>query len=143
MQRKRWQTGGSAILQRYRALPERVRIVGTAFIGALVGYVTYLVIYAFNPLQPRATTSWLLAFLVNVSRQHALHRWLTFANPGPYWPSLARAYVMYSATAVATTTLNWYLVVHLEWNHHLAWLACLGLTGLISLAFLKRFVFSR
>jgi hypothetical protein len=123
-------------------MPEPVRIVGTACIGACIGYVTYFIIYALNPFEPRATSSWLAAFLVNVSRQHALHRWLTFRHPGPYWPSLARAYVMYSGTAVATTSLNWFLTVHQGIDHNLAWLACLELTASISLVFLKRFVFN-
>jgi hypothetical protein len=136
-----WHTSGNGWLRRYRAMPEALRIVATAFIGASIGYVTYLVIYAINPFQPRATTSWLLAFLVNVVRQHGLHRWLTFEHHGPYWPSLRRAYVMYSGSAVATTALNWSLTVHLGWNHHLAWVACLFLTATISLVFLKRFVF--
>jgi branched-subunit amino acid ABC-type transport system permease component len=130
------------ILYRYLAMPEPVRIVGTACIGAAIGFVTYLLINAMNPLEPRATTSWFLAFLINVSRQHALHRWLTFKYSVPYWRSLGRAYVMYSGTAVMTTTLNWYVTVQLSWNHHLAWLACLGLTASISLIFLKRFVFN-
>jgi hypothetical protein len=131
------------LLRRYRTMPESVRIVATACIGAAIGYVTYLLIYALNPLQPRATTSWFLAFMVNVSRQHGLHRWLTFEQAGPYWPSLGRAYIMYSASAMATTTLNWFLTVQQGWTHHLAWLACLGLTAMISLVFLKRFVFLR
>ena len=130
-------------LRRYRAMPELLRIVATACIGAMIGYVTYLLVYLLNPIEPRATTSWLLAFLINVSRQHALHRWLTFDEPGRYWPSLGCAYVMYSGTAVATTSLNWFLVVRHHLNHNLAWLACMGLTALISLAFLKRFVFGQ
>jgi hypothetical protein len=130
-------------LRRYRAMPEAWRIVATACIGAMIGYVTYLLVYALNPIAPRATTSWLLAFLINVSRQHALHRWLTFDEPGRYWPSLRRAYVMYSGTAVATTSLNWLLAVRHHLNHNLAWLACMGLTALISLVLLKRFVFGR
>lgn len=130
-------------LRRYRAMPEFLRIVATACIGAMIGYVTYLIVYALNPIAPRATTSWLLAFLINVSRQHALHRWLTFDESGCYWPSLGRAYVMYSGTAVATTTLNWFLAVRHHVNHNLAWLACMGLTALISLVLLKRFVFGK
>lgn len=123
-------------------MPELMRIVTTACIGAAIGYVTYLLIYALNPLPLRATSSWLLAFLVNVVRQHGLHRQLTFENTGPYWPSLRRAYLMYSGSAVATTLLNWILAVHAGWNHNLAWLACMGLTATISTVFLKRYVFS-
>lgn len=130
-------------LRRYRALPEPARVVGTAVIGASIGYITYLIVFAVNPLPWRATTSWLAAFLINVARQHALHRTLTFGDESAYWPSLRRAYLMYSGTALATTTLNWYLTVDRGLDHQRAWLACLGLTALISLVFLKRFVFQR
>lgn len=78
---------------------------------------------------------------MNVTRQHSLHRVLTFGASTAYWPSLRRAYVMYSGSAVATTSLNWYLTVVRGIDHHLAWLACIGVTALISLVFLKRHVF--
>jgi len=129
------------MIRRYRAFPEPVRIVSTAFIGAALGYATYQIIYALNPLQERATTSWLLAFILNIARQHALHRSLTFEHSGPYWPSLGRAYVMYSGSAAATTALNWRLTTIGGLNHNAAWAICMGLTATISLAFLKRFVF--
>ena len=132
---------GEELLGWYRSLPEPARIVGTACLGAAIGYVTYLIIFALNPLPWRAPTSWLLAFLVNVTRQHTLHRVLTFSASTAYWPSLGRAYVMYSGTAVATTTLNGYLTVERGLDHNLAWLACIGVTAVISLIFLKRYVF--
>jgi hypothetical protein len=134
-------TEGWSALPRFRALPEPIRIVVTAFIGAAVGFATYQLIFAFNPLQPRATTSWLLAFLINIARQHGLHRTLTFPDSGPYWPSLRRAYVMYASTAMATTALNWYLTTLSNLNHNVTWVICMGLTATISLLFLKRFVF--
>jgi hypothetical protein len=138
---KQFRVWASSCLSWYRGMPESIRIIMTAFIGAPIGYVTYLILYAINPLEPRATISWFIAFLINIGRQHGLHRWLTFDKPGPYGPSLRRAYVMYSGSAVATTILNWLLTVRYGINHNLAWLACVGLTGLISLGFLKRFVF--
>jgi hypothetical protein len=130
-----------SVLRRYRTLPEPIRLVATASIGAAIGFVTYQLIYALNPLQPRTTTSWLLAFLFNIARQHGLHRSLTFTNSGPYWPSLGRAYLMYSGTAMATTTLNWYLTIVRGLNHNVSWVICMGVTATISLLFLKRFVF--
>ncbi len=129
------------LLRRYRLMPEPVRIVSTALIGAAVGFITYLLIYALNSLHPRSTTSWLLAFLINIARQHALHRSLTFLHSGPYWPSLGRAYVMYSGAAVATTALNWYLTMIRGFDHYATWAVCMALTAAISLLFLKRFVF--
>jgi hypothetical protein len=132
---------GWSLLQRYRTLPEPIRVTVTAFIGATVGFATYQLIYAFNPFEPRTTTSWLLAFLVNIVRQRGLHRRLTFLHSGPYWPSLRRAYVMYSGSAVATTVLNWYLTDFSSLSHNVIWAICMGLTATISLLFLKRFVF--
>ena len=41
----------------------------------------------------------LLLTLSPLSQQHGLHRWLTFKANCPYWPSLGRAYIMYSGSA--------------------------------------------
>jgi putative flippase GtrA len=116
-------------------------LVITACLGALIGFVTYEIIYWINPIDPRASTSWFIAFVVGVARQHALHRWLTFSHPTPYWKSLGRAYVMYSGSLVVTSALNWGLTEQLLLNHRLAWAICLLVTALISLVFLKRYVF--
>lgn len=113
----------------------------TAILGAGIGYVTYELIYYFNPVQPRASSSWFLAFVIGVARQHALHRWLTFLHKTPYWGSLRRAYVMYSGSLLVTSLFNWVLTEHFQLSHRLAWFICLLLTGLISLVFLKSFVF--
>jgi hypothetical protein len=129
------------VLRRYRAMPEPLRLVATALIGAAIGFVTYSLIYALNPLQSRSASSWFIAFLINIARQHALHRNLTFRYSGPYWPSLGRAYVMYSGAAAATTAINWYLTTIQGLNHYVTWVICMGLTAAISLLFLKRFVF--
>lgn len=131
-------------LRHYHQLPEPLRIVGTAALGSAIGYVTYIIVYALQPFEPRAPISWLLAFVINVGRQHALHRAMTFGGleeQSKYWPSLQRAYVMYSGSAVITTALNGLLTVRYDVNHNLAWLACVAVTGLISLAFLRRYVF--
>jgi putative flippase GtrA len=128
-------------LQRFHQLPERLRLVLVALLGALIGLVTYQLIYWINPLEPRATTSWFASFLVGVPRQYSLHRRLTFASQVPYAPRLARAYVLYACIAAITTTLNWLLVERLHVPHHLAWLACIGTTGLINLFALKPLVF--
>jgi len=122
-------------------MPEKVRMLVTAVIGAVIGLITYEIIYALNPIQPRATTSWALAFCIGIARQHALHRWLTFTHESPYWPSLGRAYVMYSGSAAAGTLLNWGLTAGLGINHRIAWVICLFTTAAISLIFLKRYVF--
>ena len=130
-----------AWLQRFRQLPERLRLAIVAVLGALIGLVTYELIYLINPFEPRASISWLLSFAIGVPRQYSLHRWLTFGTDVPYGPRLARAYVLYAAIAVLTTALNWLLVEHLGLAHRLAWLACITTTGLVNSLALKRLVF--
>jgi hypothetical protein len=134
---------GQRALAWYREMPELVRIVCTALIGASIGWVTYEIVYATNPYEPRATTSWLVAYAIGISRQHGLHRWLSFTKNSPYWPSLRRAYVMYSGTAVIGTLLNAFLTGMLGLHHRLAWVVCLLTTATLSLVFLKRYVFAQ
>lgn len=130
-------------LRRFRLLPEEARLLIVALLGALIGLVTYQLIYWVNPFEPRAPTSWLASFLVGVPRQYSLHRSLTFRSDVPYAPRLARAYMLYACIAVVTTSLNWLLVVRHSVPHHLAWLACICTTGLINFFALKPLVFGR
>jgi len=131
------------ILHNYWILPENIRLVLMAIFGALLGWVIYELIYIYNPFEPRATSSWILAFILGVARQHALHRWLTFQSKSSYWKSLMRAYVMYSTSLILGTILNFILINHFNFNHRIAWLACLGLTACISLFFLRNYVFKK
>jgi putative flippase GtrA len=128
---------------RFDRLPEKLRLLLVALAGAAIGLATYQLIYWINPLQPRAPTSWLAAFVIGVPRQYSLHRSLTFRSNVPYAPRLARAYVLYSCIAVVTTALNWWLVERLAVPHHLAWLACISTTGAINLFALKPLVFGQ
>jgi putative flippase GtrA len=144
MQMRHGDEGGkSAWRTRFDALPEKARVAVVALVGALIGLATYQLIYWINPVQPRAATSWLVAFIIAVPRQYSLHRSLTFRSDAPYVPHLARAYVLYSCIAVVTTSLNWWLVERLAVPHHLAWLACISTTGAINLFALKPLVFSQ
>ncbi len=131
------------IISAYKTLPENVRLILTAIIGAIIGFVTYEIIYFFNPIEPRASSSWFIAFFLDVFRQHALHRWLTFDIKTHYWKSLLRAYIMYSSALITTTGLNFALTKMLLMNHQLAWLICILLKALISLIFLKKYVFKK
>ena len=135
--------GGAAWRTRFDRLPEKLRLLLVALAGAAIGLATYQLIYWINPLQPRAPTSWLAAFVIGVPRQYSLHRSLTFRSNVPYAPRLARAYVLYSCIAVVTTALNWWLVERLAVPHQLAWLACISTTGAINLFALKPLVFGQ
>ena len=135
--------GGAAWRTRFDRLPEKLRLLLVALAGAAIGLATYQLIYWINPLQPRAPTSWLAAFVIGVPRQYSLHRSLTFRSNVPYASRLARAYVLYACIAVVTTALNWWLVERLSVPHHLAWLACISTTGMINLFALKPLVFGR
>jgi len=128
-------------LQRFRRLPEKLKLVVVAVLGALIGLVTYELIYLVNPFEPRAPTSWLASFAIGVPRQYSLHRWLTFDSDVPYGPRLARAYVLYATIAAVTTGENWLLVEQFGLGHRLAWLACVATTGLINFFALKQLVF--
>jgi putative flippase GtrA len=130
-----------AWLRRFRRLPEKLKLAIVAVLGALIGLVTYELIYLVNPFEPRAPTSWLASFAIGVPRQYSLHRWLTFESDVPYGPRLARAYVLYSVIAALTTAENWLLVEQLGVPHRLAWLACVTTTGLINFFALKRLIF--
>jgi len=116
-------------------------MVIVAILGVMTGYVTYELIYYLNPLEPRSSSSWFMSYAVGIARQHALHRWLTFAHKTPYWRSLFKAYIMYSGSLILSSGLNWFLVESLDIHHRLAWLCCGLITGLVSYFFLKKFVF--
>ncbi len=118
------------------------RMVAVAIAGAIIGFLTYELIYLLNPLESRATSSWTFAFFVGVARQHHLHRIITFKSKSPYPKSLFRAYTMYSGSALSGALLNYFLTDIYSINHHLAWFVCLIFTSLISLFLLKRYVFS-
>jgi putative flippase GtrA len=130
-----------AWFQHFRRLPQPARMVAVAILGALIGLLTYEVIYFLNPFEPRAPSSWLLSFAIAVPRQYSLHRWLTFESSVPYVAHLGRAYLLYSTIAILTTGLDWMLVEHFGMAHRLAWLACVSTTGVINLFALKPLVF--
>ncbi len=133
-----WKRG----LKWYHRLPETARLTLTAMLGAGVGWATYELIYWLNPLtQYRATTTWGVSFLIGVSRQHALHRTLTFTHESPYWSSLIRAYAFYAISGLLGVGVNYWLTEALHVHHRLAWLCCLAITALLSIFCLKRLVF--
>ena len=128
---------------KYIKSKEFTRMVSIAILGAIIGFITYEIIYYFNPFSPRATLSWILAFIIGTARQHALHRHFTFLFKTHYWESLYRAYILDFGVLVSTSALNWFLTEIIHVDHRLAWFSCLVLTAIISLIFLKQFVFKK
>jgi hypothetical protein len=122
--------------------PEKIRMLIIAIIGSLIGWITYEIIYSINPLRScRASSSWLLEFIIGTARQHALHRFFTFTHYVPYWSSLVRAYIYYSTTACIGAGFNFTLTELLHVHHRIAWATCLIVTAIISLCYLKKIVF--
>lgn len=125
----------------FQKQPETIRMLIIAAIGVILGFVTYEIVYYLNPFSPKATISWMLAFVIGIARQHALHRYFTFSHKGSYFKSLYRAYVVDVGALLLSTGLNWFLIEILELPHRLVWGICLLATGVISLVFLKRYIF--
>ena len=126
---------------KFLKLPEKIRMVIVAIAGALIGLLTYHILYLLIPFQPRATIAWGISFFIGIARQHALHRSFTFTHPSPYWGSLMRAYIMYSGSAATGLAINYTLTQVCGVSHLTAWLVCLVTTASISFIFLKKKVF--
>ena len=75
-------------LRRFRRLPEKLRLAIVALLGALIGLVTYELIYWINPFQPRASSSWLMSFAIGVPR--GALRWRLPSN-APFAPPMRRS----------------------------------------------------
>jgi putative flippase GtrA len=120
---------------------ETIRMLIIAVIGVILGFITYEIVYCLNPFSPKATISWILAFIIGIARQHALHRQFTFSHKTSYFKSLYRAYIVDVGALVFSTGLNWFLSEMLHMNHRLVWACCLVSTALISLVFLKKYIF--
>ena len=126
---------------RFLRVSQNTRMVIVAIGGALIGLLTYNIIYLLVPWQPRATICWSLSFAIGIARQHSLHRTFTFTYPTPYWQSLGRAYIMYSGSALIGIVINFVLTSMFSVDHMIAWLVCLLVTASISCLFLKKKVF--
>ncbi len=129
------------MLYRFYKRSEIFRMLIIALLGVVLGFITYELIYYLNPLSPRATLSWTLAFLIGIWRQHALHRRFTFLNQSPYFESLIKAYIADIGVLVMSTLLNWWLSEILGLSHRLVWFICLIVASMASFVCLKGYVF--
>jgi putative flippase GtrA len=122
--------------------PELVRIAITAAIGTVLAWVTYEMVYALNGLEPRATTSWAIAFTIGIFRQHHLHRTLSFpAVRLNYGISLGREVLASLVIITASAVLNYTLTIVADLHHRLAWVVCLVSVATLEYALMKLFVF--
>ncbi|WP_156168982.1 GtrA family protein [Kordia jejudonensis] len=121
--------------------PETVRVLLIAAVGMILGLLTYEIMYYLNPFSPRATISWTITFLIGIVRQHALHRYFTFQHKASYVKSLSRASFVDVSALFFSTGFNWFLSEVLMIHHRIVWVCCLLSTGLISLLFLKKYIF--
>ena len=130
---------------RFLALPEFQRFVIAGLIGLGFGWVIYQFLYLLNPLDElRATSTWIIAYLIGILGQHALHRWLTFHDSdATYWMSLRRAYLTYSGGLLLSTGVNW---ISVEWgglHHQLSWATAMAASLLSNYFLLKFYAFAK
>lgn len=124
--------------------PELVRVSITAAIGTVLAWITYEIVHFLNPLEPKATTSWGLAFAIGVFRQHHLHRALSFPRNGvPYGLSLWRDILASIGILVASVILNFALTQVGAVHHRVAWAICLASVAVFDYLMMKFFVFRR
>ena len=110
--------------ERWMSLPERVRFLVVGAIGVSVGWIVYNIIYFLNPFESaKATSSWVIAYILGVFRQHGLHYFLTFTESRtPYKKSLKGAFVAYSIGMLLSTIVNLYLNEEIGLNYNISWL---------------------
>jgi putative flippase GtrA len=119
-----------------------VRVAMVALIGLPLSWVTYEIIFFFNPLDHKATSSWFLSYLIGIFRQHHLHRCFSFPDTGlAYNASLLRDATSSVTLLILGSVLNWILVEAFALNHRLAWLVCTATIAAATVILLKKFVF--
>lgn len=127
-----------------RRQDEVLRVGIVAAIGTIASYVTYEVVFFFNGIEPRATTSWTISFVIGVFRQHHLHRYLSFPNAtARYTVTLKRDWFASFIVLIFSVALNYYLTEAQSMHHRIAWATCLITAAGFEYGLLKFFVFRR
>ena len=134
----------SGIISWVHAQPELIRVSITAAIGTVLAWITYEIVHFLNPIEPKATTSWGIAFAIGILRQHHLHRTLSFPRNGvPYGLSLWRDVLASVGILIASLILNFALTQVGEVHHRIAWAICLASVAVFDFLMMKFFVFRR
>ena len=128
---------------RFDALPEKVRFIIVGGFGVLIGWLIYNTIYLLNPIDDyRATSSWLIGYLIGISQQHGMHWAFTFqGNRRHYGSSLRRAYIAYSGALVLSTVINYIMVEIQGFHYQLAWVVSVGASVVMNYTLLRKFSF--
>lgn len=127
----------------YLKTKEFRRMLFVALIGIVASLITYEIIYYINPFSPKTTISWSMAFIIGIIRQHALHRYYTFEYKISYFKSLYKAFVLDFSVLMLTSGLNWVLSETFNLHHRFVWLLCLLSSAIMSLFFIKNYVFQK
>ena len=126
------------------ARDEIVRVAIVAAIGTVLAWITYELIFWVNPFEPRATSSWFVAFFIGIFRQHHPHRTISFPeSDGSYLASLRRDFVASIGIIVLSTAVNYVATEVAELHHRLAWVLCVAFVAGIEYLLMKFFVFPR
>ncbi len=127
-----------------RRQDEIYRVGIVAAIGTAASYVTYEVVFFLNSIEPHATTSWAISFVIGVFRQHHLHRYLAFPKTTErYGVTLQREWLASLTVFLFSVGLNFYLTEKLSFHHRIAWAACVTSAAGLEYGLLKFFVFRR
>lgn len=127
-----------------RRQDEIFRVGIVAAIGTVASYVTYEVVFYVNMIEPRATTSWVISFVIGVFRQHHLHRYLAFPKAtARYKVTLQREWLASLIVLIFSAGLNFYLTQKLSFHHRVAWATCITSAAGVEYGLLKFFVFRR
>lgn len=131
-------------LDRLKARREPERVLAVALAGVALSWATYEIVYWLNPYEPRATTSWVISFLIGVARQHHLHRMISFPGSGVrYMTSLRRDFTASLALMLLSSALNWFLTGYLDVHHRIAWVVCVTCVAAGAYALMKFYVFRK
>ena len=125
-----------------RRQDEIYRVGLVAAIGTAASYITYEIVFLLNSVEPRATTSWAISFVIGVFRQHHLHRYLAFPKTAArYEVTLQRELLASLTVFFISVGLNFYLTQKLSFHHRIAWAACVASAAGLEYGLLKFFVF--
>merc|ERR1711916_239771 len=116
-------------------------------IGTALFFALYTLIETYYPAgwEYKTTVAWVVSYTLSIGWQHALHQAIVFGPPPPgtsYWGSLAKTYVVYSASLVISSILNFVLVESLGVSSTFAFVFGLAVTGVVNYVASKTWAFA-